>query len=187
MSRKFLIALLGVLLVAALAGAGTFAYFSDTETSSGNTFTAGTLDLAVGDENPNNSPDFTIGDVKPGDSGTITYTLTNIGTIDGYLDLSGINVTDGPGPTPESEPTPDNGELSANINVTVTLGTSVLYTGALNGIAASYDADVALAASESTTLTIDWAVPEDAGNDIQGDVTTVGLTVELDQTAFNLP
>lgn len=183
MSRKILIALLGVLLVAALAGAGTFAYFSDTETSTGNTFTAGTLDLTVGGENPNVSPDFTIGPVKPGDSGTITYNLANVGTIGGYLDLSGITKIDGPGTTPESEPTPDNGELSANINVTVKLGTSNLYTGPLSGIAASYDADVALAASGSTTLTIEWNVPADAGNNIQGDLTTVGMTIELDQTA----
>jgi len=30
-----------------LIGAGTVAYFSDTETSTGNTFTAGTLDLKL--------------------------------------------------------------------------------------------------------------------------------------------
>lgn len=191
--RKILIALLGVLLVAALAGAGTFAYFSDTETSTGNTFTAGTLDLAVGGENPNQSPDFQIGNVKPGDSGTITYDLQNVGSLDGYLDLSGITVTDTEGTNPESETgdTSDPGELSDNIYVIVKIDGVQQYAGLLSGIGSAYDADVALGHGGSTTLTIDWVVDkdnvaplgEDVGNDIQGDVTTVGLTVELDQTA----
>lgn len=48
--RKILVAVLSVLLVAALAGAGTFAYFSDEEVSSANTFTAGTLDLKLSND-----------------------------------------------------------------------------------------------------------------------------------------
>jgi predicted ribosomally synthesized peptide with SipW-like signal peptide len=47
MDRKIPIGFLIVGLVAALAAAGLYAYFSDTETSSGNTFTAGTLDLKM--------------------------------------------------------------------------------------------------------------------------------------------
>ena len=43
--RKILTAIFVVGLVATIAGAGTFAYFSDTRSSSENTFTAGTLDL----------------------------------------------------------------------------------------------------------------------------------------------
>jgi predicted ribosomally synthesized peptide with SipW-like signal peptide len=45
--RKILTAIFVVGLVATIAGAGIYAYFSDTETSTGNTFTAGTLDLKV--------------------------------------------------------------------------------------------------------------------------------------------
>jgi spore coat-associated protein N len=40
------LAISGLLLLALVAG-GTYAYFSDTETSSGNSFTAGTLNLVV--------------------------------------------------------------------------------------------------------------------------------------------
>ena len=190
--KKILISLMAIALVIGLVGAGTMAYFSDTETSSGNTFTAGTLDLNVGGENPNLSPDFTFGPLAPGDSGTITYTLNNVGSIDGYLDLQGIGVVDTEGTNPESETGDigEPGELSANIYVTVTLGTSGLYAGLLSGIASDYDANVALAASGTTTLTIAWVVDkdnvsplgEDVGNDIQGDVATVGLTIELAQT-----
>ena len=191
--KKILISLMAIALVIGLVGAGTMAYFSDTETSSGNTFTAGTLDLAVGGENPNVSPDFTLGPLAPGDSGTITYTLNNVGSIDGYLDLQGIGVVDTEGTNPESETGDigEPGELSANIYVTVTLGASQLYAGLLSGIVSDYDANVALAASGTTTLTIAWVVDkdnvsplgEDVGNDIQGDIATVVLTIELAQTA----
>jgi len=190
--KKILISLMAMVLVIGLVGAGTMAYFSDTETSTGNTFTAGTLDLNVGGENPNVSPDFTLGPLAPGDSGTITYTLNNVGNIAGYLDLQNISVTDTEGTNPESETGDigEPGELSANIYVTVTLGASQLYAGLLSGIVSDYDANVALAASGTTTLTIAWVVDkdnvsplgEDVGNDIQGDVATVGMTFELAQT-----
>jgi len=45
--RKILTAIFVVGLVATIAGAGIYAYFSDTETSTSNIFTAGTLDLKV--------------------------------------------------------------------------------------------------------------------------------------------
>jgi predicted ribosomally synthesized peptide with SipW-like signal peptide len=46
MDTKILTAILVVGLVATMAGAGIYAYFSDTEMSSGNVFTAGVMDLA---------------------------------------------------------------------------------------------------------------------------------------------
>jgi len=45
MTRKIMSSLMVIALAAMLIGLGTFAYFSDTETSDGNTFTAGTLVL----------------------------------------------------------------------------------------------------------------------------------------------
>lgn len=51
MKRKVLASLLLIAVVMGLVGAGTMAYFSDTETSSGNTFTAGTFDLQLQDAN----------------------------------------------------------------------------------------------------------------------------------------
>jgi predicted ribosomally synthesized peptide with SipW-like signal peptide len=47
MNTKILLSLSVIAAVAAIAIGGTVAYFSDTETSTGNTFTAGTLDLKV--------------------------------------------------------------------------------------------------------------------------------------------
>jgi len=47
MTKKILISLSIIGLVAAIVVGGTIAYFSDTETSTGNTFTAGSIDLTV--------------------------------------------------------------------------------------------------------------------------------------------
>ena len=47
MNKKLIISLATIAAVAAIAVGGTIAYFSDTETSTGNTFTAGTLDLLI--------------------------------------------------------------------------------------------------------------------------------------------
>jgi predicted ribosomally synthesized peptide with SipW-like signal peptide len=45
--KKVIFSLLMVSLVGAAIGIGTWAYFSDVETSTGNIFQAGTLDLKV--------------------------------------------------------------------------------------------------------------------------------------------
>ena len=191
--KKILFSLMTLILVVALVGAGTMAWFNDTEVSSGNTFTAGTLDLAIGGENPNLSPDFTLGNLAPGASGTQTLALRNVGSLAGFLDLSGISVVDAEGVNPESETgeTALPGELSSNIWVTVTLGKETVYSGLLSGIAATYDMDFALAANAATDLIIAWVVDkdnraplgEDVLNDVQGDIVTLGFTVELDQIA----
>jgi len=45
--KKLLLSILAIFLVIGLVGAGTLAWFQDTETSTGNTFTAGTMDLKI--------------------------------------------------------------------------------------------------------------------------------------------
>jgi len=47
MNKKILISLMAIVIVAGAAVWGTTAYFSDTETSTGNTFTAGAIDLKI--------------------------------------------------------------------------------------------------------------------------------------------
>ena len=59
-----------------LIGGGTYAYFSDSETTN-NTFAAGTLDLSV---NPTTIVD--VGELKPGDFVTRDFELHNEGTLD---------------------------------------------------------------------------------------------------------
>jgi predicted ribosomally synthesized peptide with SipW-like signal peptide len=85
--KKILFSLMTLVLVIGLTGAGAFAVFSDTETSKGNTFTAGTLDLKVGGQDDPNVVFITLGDLKPGWSNTYTWTLKNVGTLPGYVSI----------------------------------------------------------------------------------------------------
>jgi len=57
-------------------------------------------------------------DVKPGDSGEITFSL-HLCDNPGYLWLTASNFTDLPGETPAPEPTPDEGELAENTMVRI--------------------------------------------------------------------
>jgi hypothetical protein len=69
------------------------ALFSDSETSSGNTVQAGTLDLRDGVS----STSVSFGNIAPGDSDDGTIRLRNNGSLDGSLDVNVTNVssTDG--------------------------------------------------------------------------------------------
>ncbi len=80
--KKILISLSVIAAVAAIAVGGTIAYFSDTETSSGNTFTAGTLDLTLGESG---GAPITLTNMKPGDSGSGIITVSNVGSLAGKL------------------------------------------------------------------------------------------------------
>lgn len=107
--KKILISVMTLVLVVGMVGAGAFAYFNDTETSSGNTFTAGILDLGPGSffvdgetgyYSPNTHSTMNVipggngangkvvfSNIKPGDSGKIWWSVKNIGTIPGFLNL----------------------------------------------------------------------------------------------------
>lgn len=78
--QKILSSLLTISLVTVIGVAATKAYFSDAETSTENTFTAGTMDLKL---NGNNSVTATwaMSSMKPGDSVSATINLTNMGSI----------------------------------------------------------------------------------------------------------
>jgi len=71
--KKLLLSILAIFLVIGLVGAGTNAWFQDTETSTGNTFTAGTLDLKIRDQ-----------DEPWGDGVTATWTASNMAPGDSW-------------------------------------------------------------------------------------------------------
>jgi len=73
---------------AAAAGAGTFAAFTDTESSNDNSVSAGTLDLTVdGGDTPVTV--LSVSDAVPGETGSgDAITLANDGSVDGTLDVS---------------------------------------------------------------------------------------------------
>ncbi|WP_277555482.1 TasA family protein [Halobaculum limi] len=91
LNRRRVLGALGTVGVASAgAGAGTFALFSDTETSSGNSVQAGTLDLTLGN---GGSATLTASEVAPGDSGVSALQVNNDGNLDGSLDVNVSNVT----------------------------------------------------------------------------------------------
>ena len=112
MSNKTLGLILGIILALCLLvgiAGGTYAYFRDTETSTGNELTAGTLDLVsiVSGSYSGDSSDYTVtaggnginGNVVfdcilPGQTGTIKWVLTNNGNIPGKLTISSSLVFD---------------------------------------------------------------------------------------------
>ncbi|MFA6306806.1 MAG: SipW-dependent-type signal peptide-containing protein [Patescibacteria group bacterium] len=91
LNKKALVSLSVVAIVAVIVIGGTMAYFNDTETSTGNKFTAGKFNLLVGSECTYNGVSqapcnwvkkdlaselfFNFDDIKPGDSGENTITL----------------------------------------------------------------------------------------------------------------
>lgn len=100
--KKILISLLAVVVVGAGAFAATRAYFTDTETSTGNTFEAGTIDIGVGDENVW-TKNFKMEDMKPSQTDYINFTVRNLGTnpVNVLKELKNIVTADGDISEPE--------------------------------------------------------------------------------------
>jgi spore coat-associated protein N len=191
-------------MVFAIVSGATFAYFSDTETSSNNSITAGTLDLVLTDsaENGNDSETntWTFSNVYPtmADlSGTLT--ISNVGTLAGYLDLSSLSVTNAEGTNPESE-TSTGYQLSQLLYVKMfwdengngtfdgldayIFGNAGTYVAFNTLHAQTVNANKSLAGGGTTHITMKINWPSTANdNDAQGDITTFSFTVELDQVA----
>lgn len=86
MKQRTLLSVLMIGLVCTLAGVGTFASFRDTETSTGNTFKTGTLDVKIRDGGYPYQDDigavWILTDMKPGDeSGSRSFDFKNVGSI----------------------------------------------------------------------------------------------------------
>lgn len=88
MTKKILVSLSIIGAVAAIIIGGTVAYFSDTETSTGNTFSAGTLDLKVDGKDDPEVVHVTLSDMKPGDSVCYKWELKNAGSLPGKVKIS---------------------------------------------------------------------------------------------------
>jgi len=206
--KKILMSLMTIALVIGLVGAGTVAYFSDTETSTGNTFTAGTLDLNLDGGNVN-VVKFTVADTYPGASGGGTWTLLNAGSLAGYVDLENISVANAENydaDTNEAEAVDDTdtsnatggGELGAKLDVVLfwddgagggTAGNGIkdgseatIYSDALDSIANNYEANYLLNNGATTYISMTWSIDTAVDNRIQGDSVTLGMTFELAQT-----
>jgi len=213
--KKILISLMAIALVVGLVGAGTMANFYDTETSTGNTFTAGTLNLILTDASDDGTESeaatWVFSDIAPGGSdGGARLTVTNAGTLPGYIDLSSVGVVNAENydaDTNEAEAADDadtsdatgGGELGANLAVVLfwddgagggTAGNGIkdgseatIYSGNLGGIAGNYEENYLLNGGATTYISMTWSIGTGVNNQIQGDSATLNITFELAQTA----
>ena len=183
--KKIIGLTLSALIVLAMAAIGTISYFNDTETSTGNSITAGTLNLTA-DETPTSSGNWvltagadganeygTLTLLKPGDSGTITWTLTNTGNLAGTMTItSTVTPAENSSNEPETVAIASNGGTNLGLgdlfgvkltrNGTYILGTADNYVP-LSGLEAVLDAETskAMAASGTITYVLSWALPTD--------------------------
>jgi hypothetical protein len=144
-------------------------------------------DLVVDDELPKwQSKVFEVAGVMPGDSGTATLKLQNVGG-NGTLELQFLNLSDEPIATPKPEPTPDNGELSRNLDMLIwwddnhngvydeLLGEDKVAEGKLDDIAnVVYDLG-SLDYMETKYLGMGWSIDSTVGNEIMRDRCTFDI------------
>ncbi|HEX9896687.1 MAG TPA: TasA family protein [Dehalococcoidales bacterium] len=204
--KKVLMSLMIIALVSALIGGGIYAVFSDVESSTGNTFTAGTLNLvnvisgtavnssiAVTEQADglNDKVEFGLTNpIRPGSSGTITWTLSNTGNLPGTLTMAAIT-SFGEGAAanePELAADPTNlVGLDTNLMVWVTRDGADVYgaTGAyapMSGLAGALNAQSpTIGAGGSVVYVLNWQIPLATGNAIQGDTATLDINFTLTQ------
>ena len=193
--KKILGLTIAALMVIGMVGGGTYAYFSDVETSASNILTAGTLDLKTNDaDGVTATLDAT--NMAPADiEGPATVTLKNAGSLDGAsldIDISYVE-SDGSEPTDAglaNDLTAD--EFADELLVdTLTYGGTDLLTGITDADADGIDmkevaaADLTGQAGINATLSKDFVVQvtlkSGAGNDVQGDGIDVTFTFTLNQ------
>jgi len=79
--KKILLSLMTIGIVSAGVFGATKAFFTDTETSAGNTFSAGTIDIAVDGTNPwTRSTPYQFADMKPSQVEYSNFRINNVGT-----------------------------------------------------------------------------------------------------------
>jgi spore coat-associated protein N len=203
--RKIAILSVAVLVIIGLVSAGTYAYFSDTESSTNNVLTAGTLDLNIDGGNVAVTT-FTASAVAPGDSGSGSSTLANVGTMAGELDITTSAVTNTPG-AGGTEYEGGSGELGANAQIAMYIDvdqsgtwnagdiglqsngamysfpTALNYDAINNYASETWNAVETMGISASDNIVVNWQVPAGAGNDIQGDSVRFDISFILEQAA----
>ncbi|WP_435102383.1 TasA family protein [Halarchaeum sp. P4] len=118
LSRRKLLGGLGAIgATGAASGAGSFALFSDSEASTGNTVQAGSIDLTLSDGGGTDqngvSGSFTLENAKPGQSSSGNISLENAGSLEAdhvEIKFEIADATDGDGPTgsDEADTAPDS-------------------------------------------------------------------------------
>jgi len=209
MNKKIIISLSVIAAVAAIVVGGTIAYFSDTATMSGNTFTAGTMDIKIdqnvsgGEQDWVDSFDTTtwefmtangwdyagldafmaqsgLKDLYPGVTKKQIIDIMNVGTVDGVATIK-FDIVPGSN-------TLDWEALVDNLNFVVTYDNNNdggFETAVDSGSLSAWDGNTydlgALPVGQIASVKIVWSVPTSAGNEIQGAGIGVNTTFGLNQ------
>jgi spore coat-associated protein N len=184
-NKKIILSLLIISAAATIAAANTWAFFSDSITSTGNEITTGTLHLTI---NPDTSF-MTIEGVTPGSSGSVDQIITNSGTVPGKLkiDFGGIQEsadTEVPSATGTSTLLDS---VMANIKlvkasdgslVKQLVGTDLdtVPIASCSGLSVS---NIPIDANTAYDLVIHYEIPSNTDTGIQGKKLTFGVTYTL--------
>ena len=204
--KKILFSFLTIGAVLALVGGATYAVFTDVETSTGNTFTAGTIDIAVNDSNPwTESNQFALTDMKPSYTDYIDFTINNVGTnpADVWKTLATVVTTDNVQSEPECAAeignwngTACSGQSNKKDNIDAVIGYDLsveLYdqpngTGNKVWYQRLYNDDVMISAIKDTKMYLGM-IPEDYSMKVHQSyhmATGAGNEYQGDQMTFNI-
>lgn len=188
--------LLSLMIISGIAGAmvlGTRAFFSDTESNTGNTIQAGTIDISVNNENPwinGGKPLLTadMDDVKPGMQKSITFTVKNVGVNPLVLWKKVLVTVRENGLEPESETAVGGGsinDLDSQIHYDMTVDGVNTIQMAWNVRMSDID-DLwiplkSLAPDESYVVTQIYKLDEETDNRYQGDILTFDINLYAEQ------
>jgi hypothetical protein len=184
--KRILVSLMVIALISGLIGSGIYATFSDLETSSGNQFISGTLDLKLSDANETDQDGVTgsIGatGMKPDDTGTVSgwIKVKNSGSLSGTLTLT-ITLSE---PTEPAEPTDPglNTELTAAQFADGVIATTLTYDTTTDLLASVTDDD---ADGKDLKEIADDIVSYDLGTLGGGVEKQLDMTVYLDDACNN--
>ena len=189
--KKIAALCLALILALGMLGVETFAYFSDTEISSGNRLAAGTLDLKTNDADGVSQTLFAI-DMSPGAIvSSSSITLRNAGTINGAALDMGFTYAESDGSPNSVNKTAD--ETAAVIEVIAFNygGFSLLSSiGDANGNGykdvydlknSNLNGQSGIAASAARSFDISVRLKSDTGYDFQADGISITMTFTLRQ------
>lgn len=200
MKSKIMMSILLLVITISMVVGGSFAYFSDSETSIGNTFTAGTLDLKINDGDVNVVA-FNVTNMAPGAQPVRSFKLGNTGSIGGFLNITAVAVTNLENGIIEPEASAGDttdplGELGNVVNIRLyfdndadgyfSTGDVMFYNGLVSAMPASFIVNKAMAAGAIVKINavLDWwSTAND--NLAQGDTMTIDFTFNLSQNSLS--
>jgi len=193
MKKKLVLSVMVILVVASVIAGGAFAAFLDVETSTNNTFTAGTLDLKTNDADGVTQTLYAT-NMKPGDTvGPETITLKNSGSIDGAtLDID-VSYVESDGTNPPEFPVNKTADEFADELIVDTLsygGTNLLLLVTdtdgdgidMKEVAVTdFSGQAGINAGLTKDFIIQVTLKDTIGNDFQADGIDVTITFTLNQ------